>query len=655
MRLFNKIISVVLSALIFMSIALPASAEASEKEEVIYIMTNANGLVNGVYAVNIFNGGDITDYGEYESVKMLNTSDKIKFDGDKITFSTNSDKAFMQGTLTDAEIPWIISIKYFLNGVEMTADEIAGKSGKLEIRFSIEKNKNCKTDFYESYALQATFTLDTKLCSEIAADDATIANVGSNKQLTYTILPNKGIDTKITAKVKNYEMSAVSINGIKMNLDLDVDSSEITDKVNDLSDGIDKIDDGAKQVYNGSDVLKDGGNTLKSNSSNLNSGTKSLDDGVDKLSSGIQALQSGLDELDSQSETLTSGSSQVKNALKKIQTSLDSVSADAEELKELTSASAKIKTAVKNLKNGASKLKSNLGYAQYKATMSANGLDIDKLSLGNSQAIKSLTEQISQLKETLKKIQGNEAYKEQEEELQAQISQLSEIVTLLTGSNGVISGTEQYLNGLSGGVSELYAGLEQLEKNYAEFDKSINTLANKLSQMLVNISKLSDGIDTLVNQYQTLDGGIKSYTDGVKKIVEGYSKIKGGASDLAEGSDSLVEGTEAFDGGIASLYNGISELSDGAKDLYEGTDKIKSETFGMDEKINNKIDDMVASISGSGSETCSFVSEKNTDVTSVQFVIKTDKIEVKEKKPQKDKTEGKLTFWQKLLRLFGLY
>lgn len=653
MRLFNKIISVVLSALIFMSVALPASAEASEKEEVIYVMTNANGSVNGVYAVNIFNSGDITDYGEYESVKMLNTSDKINFDGDKITFSTNSDKAFMQGTLTDAEIPWIISIRYFLNGVEMTADEIAGKSGDLEIRFSIEKNKNCKTDFFKSYALQATFTLE--LCSEIAADDATIANVGSNKQLTYTILPNKGIDTKITAKVKNFEMPAVSINGIKMNLDLDVDSSEITDKVSDLTDGIGKIDDGAKQVYNGSDELKDGGNTLKSNSSNLNSGTKSLDDGVDKLLSGIQALQSGLDELDSQSENLTSGSSQVKNALKKIQTSLDSVSADAEELKELTSASAKIKTAVTNLKNGASKLKSNLGYAQYKAAMSANGLDIDKLSLGNSQAIKSLTEQISQLKETLKKIQGNEVYKDQEEELQAQISQLSEIVTLLTGSNGVISGTEQYLNGLSGGVSELYAGLEQLEKNYAEFDKSINTLANKLSQMLVNISKLSDGIDTLVNQYKTLDGGIKSYTDGVKQIVKGYTKIKGGASDLAKGSDSLVEGTEAFDEGITSLYNGISELSDGAKDLYEGTDKIKSETFGMDNKINNKINDIVASISGSGSETCSFVSEKNTDVDSVQFVIKTDKIEVKEKEPQKDKTEGKLNFWQKLLRLFGLY
>lgn len=655
MRLFNKIISIALSVLIMTTAALSVSAESSEKEEVIYVMTNASGSVDGVYAVSIFNSGDITDYGEYDNVKMLNTSDEVNIDDDKITFSTTSDKAYMQGTLTNTEIPWVISIKYLLNGVEMTVDEIAGKSGDLEISFSIEKNKNCKTDFFENYALQAAFTLDTKLCSKITADDATVANVGSNKQLTYTILPNKGINTKITAKVKNFEMSAVTINGIKMNLDLDVDSSEITDKVGDLSDGIDKLDDGAKQVYNGSNELKDGGNTLKSNSSNLNSGAENLDNGVDELSSGVNTLQSGLDKLNSQSENLTSGSLQVKNALEKIQTSLDSVSADAEMLKELTSASGQIKTAITNIKNGASKLKSNLEYAQFKAAMSSNGLDIDKLSLGNSQAIKSLTGQISQLKETLDKIQGNENYKEQAKELQTQISQLTDIVTLLTGSNGMISGTEQYFNGLSGGVSELYSGLEQLETNYAEFDKSISTLVNNLSEMIVNISKLSDGIDTLVNQYKTLDEGIKSYTGGVEKIVKGYSKIKGGAFELAKGSDSLVEGTQAFDGGIASLYSGITELSDGAGDLYEGTDKIKSETSGMDEKINDKIDSIISSISGSDGDICSFVSEKNTDVTSVQFVIKTDKIEIKEKESEKTNKSEKLTFWQKLLRLFGLY
>lgn len=52
----------------------------------------------------------------------------------------------------------------------------------------------------------------------MAADGATVANVGSNKQLAYTILPNKGADIEITADVKNFEMSGIAINGIKLNL-----------------------------------------------------------------------------------------------------------------------------------------------------------------------------------------------------------------------------------------------------------------------------------------------------------------------------------------------------------------------------------------------------------------------------------------------------
>ncbi len=655
MKLFNRIISVVLSILIIMSVTFSASAHSSEKEEVIYIMTDAEGSVGGVYAVNIFKGGDITDYGDYDKIKMLNTSDKVNVSGDKITFSSSSKKVYMQGTLTDTEIPWIISIRYFLNGEELTAKEIAGKSGNLKIKFSVKKNKKCKTKFYENYALQAIFTLDTKICSKITADDATFANVGSDKQLTYTILPGNGIDTTITSKVKNFEMSAVSINGIKMNIDLDVDTNEITDKVDELNKGISKINKGAKQVNDGSSQLNKGGKTLKNNSSKLYSGTEELDDGVEELSKGINTLKSGLDKLNLKSKNLTSGSLQIKNALLTIKTSLNSVSADTKEIKKLTSASGQIKTSIKELKNGASELKNNTDFNQYKSLMSANGLDIDALSSKNEQAIKSLTAQISQLKETLLKIQGNELYKEQAKELQEQISQLTDIVTLLTGNNGMIKGTEEYIDGLADGASQLYSGLGLLETKYTEFDNSINTLANKLKTMLVNVSKLSDGINTLVKKYKTLDNGIKSYTDGVAKAVKGFSKIKSGVFDLATGSDSLVKGTKAFDGGMKSLYSGISELYGGTGELYEGTCELDRKTSGMDKKINDKINDLISTIGGSDGKTRSFVSEKNTDVTSVQFVIKTDKIEIKEKETGEVNSGEKLNLWQKLLRLFGLY
>ncbi len=63
MKHIRKITAAGVSVLLLASFALPALAEAvpSEKEEVIYIMTDASGKVTDMEAVNIFAGGDITD------------------------------------------------------------------------------------------------------------------------------------------------------------------------------------------------------------------------------------------------------------------------------------------------------------------------------------------------------------------------------------------------------------------------------------------------------------------------------------------------------------------------------------------------------------------------------------------------------------------
>lgn len=214
MKIIKRTLPVVLSAALVFSTAIPVFAEestggaSSQKEEVIYINLDAGGKVKDVYAVNIFGSGDITDYGSYSSVQMLNSTQSISQNGDRITFSSDQDKVYYQGNLDHVEIPWNISLSYYLDGVEYSADEIAGKSGSLEIRFQVTENTACSGTFFQDYALQASFTLDTEQCSNISAPDATIANVGSDKQLTYTVLPGEGIDTTITAEVTDFAMSA---------------------------------------------------------------------------------------------------------------------------------------------------------------------------------------------------------------------------------------------------------------------------------------------------------------------------------------------------------------------------------------------------------------------------------------------------------------
>lgn len=72
----------------------------------------------------------------------------------------------------------------------------------------------------------------------------------------------------------------------------------------------------------------------------------------------------------------------------------------------------------------------------------------------------------------------------------------------------------------------------------------------------------------------------------------------------------------------------------------------------MDDEISDKINEMINDITGDNEEMHSFVSNKNTNVKSVQFIIKTEPIEIKEPEAPDPEPEKKLTLWQKIVNLF---
>ncbi len=635
-------------------------AAENEKEEVIYVNTQADGSIESINAVNIFGRGNVTDYGEYSEVKMLNTTDKINQSGEEITFSTDKDKVYYQGTMKEVQLPWNISVIYTLDGKEINPDELSGKSGKLAIHIVIDKNENSDTEFYDNYALQVSLSLDTQKCKNIVADGSTVANVGANKQISYTVLPGKGLDATVNSDVTDFEMDAISINGVKLDLNIDIDDAELMDKVKEIMDASKEINDGASKLSDGTDELEDGGSNFLDGANSLNSGAEKLDNGVDTLDKGITSMEKALKKLNRKSKNLTTGSSKILSALKTIQTQLKSVSVSTDELKKLTDSSAAIKTGISDAYNGAVALKNSLSYSTYKATMKTNGLDIEQLKNGNTQAIKSISSQIEELSLSVKQLknipgyESNETYKAQVKQLESQIESLKKIVTLLEGNNAAIEGTSQYLNASESGASQLVTGLENLKNSYDTFDTAIINLADNLSKLSVNVGSLKTGIDKLVDNYDSLDTGIKDYTDGVAKIVAAYSKITKGTESLVSGSRELVNGSLILKNGTSDLYNGIVSLDNGTKKLNDGTEEFHNKTDGMDTKIEDEIDDMLNSLSGSNSETKSFVSDKNTNVKSVQFVIKTTEIKKQETNKSETKKTEKLTFWEKLLKLFGV-
>ena len=649
MKTYNKIIAVAMAGAIcgstaFSSISL-AATKSSEKEEVIYANLTSSGDIEKIYAVNIFEDKDIVDYGVYETVKNMNTMDKINYSNGKITIQNSEDKLYYQGVMKqNTQMPWTIKVRYKLDGVEYAPSELAGKSGKLEISISIKENKNCKKNFFENYALQTVVQLDTNLCENIKSDEATMANVGGLKQLTYTILPGNEKDIKITTDVTDFEMSEIQVNGINLNLGLDkdsIDTSSLTGELDKLKDAVNDLDDGANE---------------------LNDGAKKLDDGAVTLTDGIKTIQDGLDQLNSKSSSLTSGSSEVLSALKTIQSSLNNVSTSSKDLKQLSSASTSIKSGIDSLVNGLKTVDSSID--TYNSSLKKAGLNsASELAQKNKQAISALGITSTQRKlysaytsggsqavsaELAKLAQAGDSeavalYKQVSAGNTDAVTQyvqaagkLISVETLLKADASYIEGSSKLINGIdaqmstSSGQTTLMSGAVSLQTNYKKFDASIQDLVSSLNNLMANMTQLKSGINKLTDNYATLDSGIKEYTSAVNKITNGYSKVYEGALDLVSGTHSL--------------YKGTTELTD-------GTGEFKGETSDLDSKVDDEVDSMIDNFAGGDFEVESFVSDKNTDVDSVQFVIKTEAIKKEEVKVEEEKTE-ELNFWQKLLNLF---
>lgn len=673
MKRIQKITAAALSVLLLGSLTVSAFAEEapSGKEEVIYIMTDASGKVTDMEAVNIFAGGDITDYGDYSDVKLLNTTDQITQNGNKITFSSSAEKVYYQGTMKNTVIPWNISIRYFLDdGKEYSAADVAGKSGALEIRFSVSKNESCKGSFYEDYALQASFTLDTDLCKNIVSSGATVANVGSDKQFTYTILPGKGIDATIQADVTDFEMDAVSINGVRLNMNFEVDDAELMDKVDEIISAIGSIDSGAAEVRDGTGELYDATGTLNSKVGELNSGVGALADGVGDLYSGLTGITEKNDQLTGAAYTAYEGLCTAAAAALNMQleaNGMESVTLtpanysavllgllekmDADTIyneayqSALQQVTAQVETQAEDLYRGYVESQANSIYLAYVssqadtlyAQVAAQAVYTQLIQSGYTEEQATAFLQTLEGQAAVAQAVANMTDEQKEQILNGAVAQLTDEQKEQILQGAVASLTEEQKTQ----IREAY--IQQMMAS-DEVTSGINAAVATVSAAAKQVSELKGQLDNYGVFYQ----GLLDYTGAV-------SDAAAGAKNLKLNMDTLYRNTGTLKLSVGELNDAVNELYSGTKDLASGTSEFADETSDMDTQISDEIDSMASSITGSNTEVVSFVSDKNTGVDSVQFVIKTAAIEKSETVSSDTSEEAPSTFWQKLFSLFGMY
>ncbi len=664
MKILNKTLSAGVAAMLLLpytGAAAEAAQENSPKEEVIYVMTSAGGQVQGVYAVDIFDSGEVTDYGDYSSVKLLNTSDDLTVNGDEIDFTASGDKTYLQGTLDNAQIPWDISITYSLDGKSITPNELAGKSGALEIRFKVTKNEKCDERFYKNYALQASFQLDTAIAENITAEDATIANVGKKKQLTYTILPDNGIDTVITADIHDFEMPAAEINGIKLNLDVEVDTSELSDKVEQLQEGISQLNDGSQKLNSGADDLNDGAQQLDGGAAELCKGAaalldgaKKLDSGADSLTDGIKELHGGALQLAEGTETLSGGAKELSDGAEEVDGGAKSLESGAKELsggagtlsdgadalktggKELTDGTqqlsdgaAQLDSGIADLKSGMEQIESGLDALDSKSADLRDGssqvldaLTVIKTSLGSVSAdtaqlellVKSSGEimsGISTIRSAVEQLESGVGYEQYKailagkgldidtlKEGNAQaIAQLTDQITQLEATLSQIKD----IPGYEQQAAELSAQIEQfsqLVKLLSGSNAAMDGTQQYLDGISANIGELKEGVCRLESQYAQFDAAIGELAGQLSGILVDLGTLSQGVNTLVDEYENLDSGIEEYTDGVARIVAGYSTLTSGAKTLGEGGKSLLSGADRVNSGANELYDGIISLADG---------------------------------------------------------
>lgn len=347
----------------------------------------------------------------------------------------------------------------------------------------------------------------------------------------------------------------------------------------------------------------------------MTEGFSDLSDAISQLNDGIRELRDGASEMSSGAGGLASGS-------KKFASGLNSAAKASD---PIVSGSAKIKSSLEAIAAGLA------------------GTDGD-LGLG---ALTQLPSGLTQLAGTLTSLGASysSAYSALDSEIaaipSAAISQgdldalAAEVSTNSATLNSLIS-YYQSAAAVKVTYSQVSAAFAAVSPALTTVAQQLNSIASQISSSLSSndtaqqLTQLANGLQQLSSSYAIFHSGLASYTDGVKQLNTSYSAMNSGISEFARGT--------------SELFSGVSELK-------EGTQQLTDETANMAGTVQEEIDKALEAYTSTDFELESFVSSKNTGITSVQFVFATEKIEIPEvEQTEEDPDPG--SFWSRLLDLF---
>lgn len=514
--------------------------EIYDKEETVHVKADASGKPKEIKVEatlrNPGNGKNILDMSNLSDIKNKEGDEEYtQGSGNIITWENHGEDIRYEGISHDS-LPVNVSVSYYLNGKKLSPEEIAGKSGKVKIRFdytnnspeTVEAGGTEITAHIPMIAVSMMF-LPEEHFDNIKAENGRVIKMDEQSAVIGYAAPGLPDDLKldqfeptedieipeffeVTADASDFELdftATILSGGIFKELE-DEDLADLDDMVSDM----DELSDASKDLVKGTGDLAKGLKEFKDylmqytegvgafggGAGKLASGMKELNDNKDKLYEGAKGLQDGLEKIDS----MLSG-----NAV--------------EETEEETEVHETGVTLSESFEEESTETETG----EYEAGDQREGSDFEF---------------------------GEDIMPEDIDMSDMDTEEMTKLLNMYAGAQAAMAASQAAEDALADyGLSE-----EQMI--------AIKGLIAKEAMGSVDLSEPLEGLAEQMEQSQ-----------------EGYAQLKEGISALAEGSKALTEGIEQYNGGIDQLYKGVKGLSQGAEKLDDAGDKIVS---GFDEVID---------------------------------------------------------------------
>ncbi|MCH5185174.1 MAG: hypothetical protein J1F64_03515 [Oscillospiraceae bacterium] len=694
-----------------------AAAPERIKDETVYVNLTSSGRIDSTVVVNAFkvNGRKkIADYGNYENIKNLSGEAKPSVNNGYIEFEVDpeADMFYYQGELKNVKLPWEFDIKYFLDGKELTGEELIGKSGNVEIVLEAKSNPAAGSYFADNYLAQITIILDTDKFKNIVCTDAMTATIGSNKQLSLMVLPGMNKTYRVSAVAEEFETDGISIAMVKVSDSINEKLDGLKVSLNDMASGIEQLTDATGQLKNGSEDLSEAVSLLNGGVASVARVTPSLISGMDeidrgawniyegskRLSSASALIRGGLGELDSKSIDIIKGTDTIIGGLNEMSASKNAVKAGINELNKSKSGINELSSGISVLSDGYKKIEDGLAETASKKEELSAGLEVLK---GSDTDISALSGGLDTLKSGISELSYANA--QQRQIIDALIAAAGKDPNLAPYAEYL--GTMQFISKSMGdGFSAASSGIDTLSAGVDTAQEGINTLYSAAETFGNSAIALTDAAETMHGGMKELNGGFgklsgsvgnvnklfnaaNSFADSSLKLAEGAEKIaagaetlKNGLSDYTEGVNTLAVNYIELDNGIYELENGALALSGGTTEMYAGIDSVSVAINEIGDNMN-KLDTSAArlpaamdsfrlgggqilqalsspignagSIASMSADAApvSFAAPGIVTPKSVQFAMKTPNLHIPDETPEDEQPE-KVGFIKKLINLF---